>query len=154
LWPQLEAFAGYNQYNEREKEYSDESERRETVVGLRVRMSLAHGLSAIKDSSAFRKQALAEQHEADFQKKSFAVALENEKRRLSFLHDQVHEAEENIDRAERYYKLTQSEYARGVKNSPDVLGAADKLYGRREKYFEILRDFQVARSQALAVLGK
>ncbi|KYG61399.1 hypothetical protein AZI86_16935 [Bdellovibrio bacteriovorus] len=154
LWPKLEAFAGYNQYNEREKEYPESSDRTESVVGLRLRLNLADGFTALQDSSSYKKQALAEQRLAEFQKNSLSVALENETRRLHFLHDQVHEAEENINRAERYYKLTQSEYARGVKNSPDVLGAAEKLYERRHKYFEILRDFQLSRSQALAVLGK
>lgn len=154
LWPKLEAFASYNQYNEREKEFSDSANRTESVVGLRLRLQLADGFTALQDAAAYKKQAVAEQRLAEFEKSSLAVALENETRRLVFLHDQVHEAEENISRAERYYQLTQSEYTRGVKNSPDVLGAAEKLYERRHKYFEILRDFQLSRSQALAVLGK
>lgn len=154
LWPQVEAFAGYHQYNEREKDSSTAADRAETVIGLRLRLSLADGLVALQDSSASLKQALAEQKQAEFQKKALEATLESETRRLHFLHDQVHEAEENIHRAERYYKLTQSEYVRGVKNSPDVLGAAEKLYERRHKYFEILRDFQLARTRALAAIGK
>lgn len=153
LWPKLEAFAGYNQYNEREKEYSEASDRTETVMGLRLSVQF-EDISSLKDSSSLKRQALADKKLAELQKKSVDVALENEIRRLSFLHDQVHEAEENINRAERYYKLTQSEYSRGVKNSPDVLGASDKLYERRQKYYEILRDFQLSRAQALALLGK
>lgn len=154
LWPKLEVFAGYNQYNEREKEFSEAADRTESVLGLRLRVSLTDGFASLQDSSAYKKQALAGQRQAEFQKVSLTVAFENEIRRLNFLHDQVHEAEENINRAERYYALTQSEYTRGVKNSPDVLGAADKLYERRQKYYEILRDFQLSRAQALAVLGK
>lgn len=154
LWPKLEAFAGYHQYNEREKEYPESTDRKEAVVGLRLRLSFADGLMSLSDSTAYRKQAIAEQKRAELQKNSITIYLEREIRRLNFLHDLVHETEENITRAERYYRLTQSEYIRGVKNSPDVLGAADKLYERRFKYLEILRDFQLSRADALALIGK
>ena len=46
-----------------------------------------------------------------------------------------HNAEENIKRAERYYRLTQSEYNRGVKNSPDVLGASQRLFAWQDWCF-------------------
>jgi hypothetical protein len=41
-----------------------------------------------------------------------------------------------------------------VKNSPDVLGAADKLFDMQHKRLEIIRDFQVAKGHVLAKIGR
>lgn len=153
-WPKLEAFAGYTQYNQRDKDFADAQDRTETVVGLRVSMKLAAGLESQKDANALSKQAEAAASVSAFQKKEIEAHLENEMAELRLLHSQAHEAEENIRRAEKYYRLTQSEYARGVKNSPDVLGASEKLYEARHRRLEIIRDFQLAKSHVLSKIGK
>ena len=54
--------------------------------------------------------------------------------------------EKNIERSKQYYEITQAEYRRGVKNSPDLAGAAERLFDarirnleyRKEVYFSIL----------------
>ena len=73
---------------------------------------------------------------------------------LTFLHSQVHAAEENVKRATRYYALTQNEYSCGVKNSPDVVGASDRLLENQLMELRLLRDFQISRSHVLSKLGR
>lgn len=153
-WPKLEAFAGYTQYNQRDKDFADAQDRTETVVGLRVSMKLAAGLESQKEAISLSKQAEAAASIAAFQKKEIEAHLENEMAELRLLHSQVHEADENIRRAEKYYRMTQSEYARGVKNSPDVLGASEKLFEARHRRLEMIRDFQLAKSHVLSKIGK
>lgn len=103
---------------------------------------------------ALNKEAAADFERAEFKRREIEAHMENEVSELRFLHDQVHDAEDNIARAERYYKMTQSEYARGVKNSPDVLGASEKLFESRSKRIELIREFQVAKAHVLAKLGR
>ncbi|OYZ13487.1 MAG: hypothetical protein B7Y39_17580, partial [Bdellovibrio sp. 28-41-41] len=80
--------------------------------------------------------------------------IENEVAELKLLHSQVHDAEENIVRAEKYYKLTQSEYARGVKNSPDMLSASEKIFEVKNKRLEILKDFNLKQAHVLAKINR
>lgn len=153
-WPKIDAFAAFNQYNEREKEFALAKDRKESVVGLVASVSLPAGLESFRESAALGKESAAAAKLADYRKQEVEVHIQGEMAELNFLHDQVHEAEENIQRAERYYKSTQSEYSRGVKNSPDVLGAAEKLFDMRHKRLEIVRDFQLAKAHVLSKIGK
>lgn len=153
-WPKLDAFAGYNQYSELEKEYANAADRTESVVGVRLALSFGEAWEAGRESKALLKEAQALKSIAEMQKRETEIHLKNEIASLRFLHGQVHDAEENIARAERYYKLTQSEYVRGVKNSPDVLGASEKIFEMQNKKIEIIRDFQIAKAHVLSKIGK
>lgn len=153
-WPKLDAFAAYNQFTERVEEFPDAEDRKESVLGLRLSMHLPEGLESSRESAALAREAEAQRLRASFQRQEIDNHLNTEMDELKVLHDQVHASEDNVERAERYNRLTQSEYMRGVKNSPDVLGASEKLYGMKFKRLEILRDFQVAKSHLLSKMGK
>ena len=153
--PRLDAFAAYNQYNQREREeFASARDRTETVAGLRVTMSLSAGLNSSREGRAMEKEAAALGALAGLKQREVEAHFHREVNELKFLHGQVHSAEENIRRAENYYKLSQSEYGRGVKNSPDVLGASERLLDTKLKMLEIVRDFQIAKSHVLAKMGK
>ena len=100
------------------------------------------------------KEAGAAQVQTELAKREIEAHLETEMAGVSFLHDQFHAAEENITRATKYHELTKSEYARGVKNSPDMLGAAEKLFEMRHKRLEIIRDYQIAKGHILSKTGR
>jgi outer membrane protein len=153
-WPKIDAYAAYNQFNERERDFSQASDRTETMVGLRMTLSLPAGLESNNEASALSREAEAYKKLAEFQRKEIETHVETELSELRLRHDQVHYAEENIQRAESYYKLTQSEYTRGVKNSPDVLGASDKLFEMKHRRLEIIRDFQISKTHVLAKIGR
>lgn len=153
-WPRLDAYAAFNQFNEREEESANKADRRESVLGLRLSINLSAGAESVFESAALRKEGQAAAALGAFQKDEVKNHLDAEIASLKLLHDQVHEAEENIRRANGYYSITQSEYTRGVKNSPDVMGAAEKLYDMQHKRLEIIRDFQVAKGHILAKIGR
>lgn len=152
--PKLDAYASYNQYNEREKDKPEAVDRKESVVGLRVSMSLGEVFDSYSEASALKKEALSAQKLADLQKKEIDIHVSTEMAELEFLHNQVHAAEENILRAEKYHKVAQSEYSRGVIGSPEFLTASEKLYEIRHKKIEIIKDFQVAKNHVLSKIGK
>lgn len=153
-WPSLDAYAGFYQFNEREEEFPTADRRRESVLGLKLSMNLPGGFESGYEATALAKESSAARALAEYQRKEIEAHLAGEMASLKFLHDQVHEAEENIKRAESYYQITQSEYGRGVKNSPDVLGAAEKLFGMRHKRLEIIKEFQIAKAHVLSKIGK
>jgi outer membrane protein len=155
IWPQVDAFASYNQFNQREKEeYRFREDRDEFAIGLKLTIDVPAGLESNRNAASYRYQADSAQTLAAIQKREVATHLQNEVNELSFLHDQVHNAEENTKYAEKYYRLTQSEYNRGVKNSPDVLGASRRLFEARHKRLEIVRNFQLSKGHILSQVGK
>lgn len=152
--PRLDAFAAYNQYNQREEDFPDAADRTESTVGLRVTLSLGGAFESGREARSLRKTAMSARTLAELQKKEVEIHISNEMAELKLLHDQVHAAEENNKRADTYYRMTQSEYARGVKNSPDVLGASEKLFATKNRHLEIIRDFQIAKAHVLSKIGK
>jgi outer membrane protein len=154
-WPRLDLFAGYTRYSEsHEPSTMNRQHPAGTSVGARLSMDLGAGLEGRREAVVLAKEAGAAEVQTALAKREIEAHLETEMAGLSFLHDQVHEAEENIARANKYHELTKNEYARGVKNSPDMLGAADKLYEMRHKRLEIIRDYQMAQAHILSKTGR
>jgi outer membrane protein len=152
--PKLDAYASWNQYSQTEEDFAEERDRQETVLGLRLSLSLGDAISARSEGGALRAEAQAAQAEASYLKREVENHIHSEMSDLKLLHSFVHEADENIKRADRYYKLTQSEYSRGVKNSPDVLSASEKVFEAHQRRLEILRDFQIAKTHVLSKIGR
>jgi len=136
------------------EDFTDAKDRQETVLGLRLSLSLGEALTSRAEQAALLAEAQAAKAQASFAKRSVENHIHSEMNELKLLHSFVHEADGNIKRAERYYQLTQSEYTRGVKNSPDVLGASEKVFEARKRRLEILRDFQIAKTHVLSKIGK
>lgn len=45
--------------------------------------------------------------------------------------------------SQKYFDLTLSEYRRGIKNSPDLVGATDRLFSSKKRKFEILKELEL-----------
>lgn len=156
-WPRFDAYIEYEKSAWPDaKELGDARQNEngaETTVGVSVSLNLPAGMEGVRESRALLARSSAGRLLAEAGKQETLAHLENEIAQLRFLHGQVHEAEQNIARAERYYRSTQSEYARGVKNSPDVLGASQKLFEMHHDRLEITKNFEVAKSHVLAKIS-
>jgi outer membrane protein len=144
-WPRVDAYLAQNMYNVRNGNNFNDQEGKETVVGVRLTMNLFDFTSGNKEASALKAEAQGSKSEASYLLKKIENEAHSEIVSIQFLHQQIHAAEENIQRAQGYLKLTLSEYSRGVKNSPDVIGSLDKVFETKTKYYEILRDFYITR---------
>ncbi len=51
--------------------------------------------------------------------------------------------EKKLKIAQKYFDMTLSEYRRGVKNSPDLVGATERLFSSKKKKIEILKDLEL-----------
>ena len=144
-WPKVDAYIAQNQYNVRSGNNFDRQEGKETVAGVRLTMNLFDFTSGNREAAALKAEAEGSKSEAKYLYRQIENEAHSEIASLDFLHRQLHDAEENVKRAQGYYKMTMSEYSRGVKNSPDVIGSVDKLFEVKTKYYEILRDFYITR---------
>jgi outer membrane protein len=126
--------------------------------GLMLQMICGMNISNLIDSQgealALSKESLAAERIVRSKRLEVDSHMASEIEELRYLHDQIHDAEVNILRAEKYYKITLSEYARGAKGSPDVLGASEKLFQTKTRRIEIIRDFQIAKTHVLSKIGK
>ena len=59
----------------------------------------------------------------------------------------MHDADRDVQKAQNFLRLTQSEYTRGVKNGPDLLEAFSKLYAFRKRKIELNLEYQLAKSE-------
>lgn len=55
--------------------------------------------------------------------------------------------EQKQDNAQKYFDLTLGEYRRGIKNSPDLVGATERLFSSRKKQYEILKELEALKIQ-------
>jgi outer membrane protein len=154
-WPKIDAVAGVRQLSQLEEpEAVKVEDRKESYIGIRLSMSLPEGMNFNKESKAQAKESLSFQKLSEHQHLKIHNHVDSEIAELKLLHNQVHEAEDNIVRAEKYYKLTQSEYSRGVKNSPDMLSATEKLFDVKLKRLDILKDFNQKLAHVLTKIQK
>jgi outer membrane protein TolC len=61
--------------------------------------------------------------------------------------------QKNQQTAQRYYQAVVGEYKRGVKNSPDMAGATDKLFEAKLRVLEADCDLSIATIELLSIQG-
>ena len=66
----------------------------------------------------------------------------------------MHYIEDRIKKSKDYLKATLDEYDRGVKNSLDALTAMQRYYRYEKQYLEKKKEYQVIKSDILALRGE
>lgn len=152
--PSLDLYGGYHLYTLRERDYLVQSRRGDRVAGLRLSVPLFDGLRGRADAQAasLRREGYARQ--ARQARLAYAAQLERAKEELRHVHELVHHGEERIDQSRTYLGVVLDEYGRGVKNSIDVLSAAQRQLGFRRQAAERRRDYELAKARLLQLLGR
>lgn len=73
--------------------------------------------------------------------------------KLQILQQRLETARERQSKIENYWTLTREEYARGVKNSPDLAGASERLLRSQLDVLALERDIQLALMELSASIG-
>ena len=131
---------------------SDETDRAvgkriEQTAGIRFTVDLGQGFEDHREASARQAEA------ASFRKKAAHAVREGEaldhelKHDLSVLAELIGSADQDVQVAESFLKLTESEFNRGVKNGPDLLEAVQKYFDFRDKRTEYYRDFFTTKAE-------
>lgn len=152
--PSVDLYVEYGLHTFREREFAEQAERFESIIGVQLTLDLFDGLSGRNE----RKQKALEA--AGFLKESLQTGrelhakIEGARSELKLTHELIHQSEEALTRAKTYLARTLDEYRRGVKNSPDVLSASERNFSIRRRFAELRRDYQLARSELLEILGQ
>lgn len=155
LWwaPSLDAYAGKHLYTQRERDHAAASLRDDSVVGGRLSLRLFDGGSEAVEARARRLEAEAAGRALEQKLREVSARVDVLKEELKHAHELVHFAEERIAMSARYLAATLDEYDRGVKNSLDVLAAAQRAAGYRAELAERKLDYQLTRTALLAEYG-
>lgn len=70
-------------------------------------------------------------------------AYTNLKTKAAELHQLYKINESKLINSQKYFDLTLGEYKRGIKNSPDLVSATERLFGAKKKKFEILKELEL-----------
>ena len=53
--------------------------------------------------------------------------------------------EKKLVSSQKYFDLTLAEYRRGIKNSPDLVSATERLFSSKKKQYEILKELEITK---------
>lgn len=152
--PSLDVYGGYYLYTLRERDSFARRERDDRAVGARLSVPLFDGLRSASDAKALRLQAEGVARQRDQRELAAGAEVLTAQEDLKHDHELVHYAEERIEKGRDYLARTLEEYERGVKNSLDALGAAQRYLGYRRQYAERRRDYQLTKTGLLALMEK
>ena len=150
--PRFDVYGESILYNFRERSYYTQNDQIDNALGVRLSFNF-DGFQGQYDGEALIAKSLAAQLRADQIKIEAEAAFNTAKQELGLLHDLIHEGEKNVVKGAEYLSQTQSEYARGVKNSPDVLSATLKQLEFKRRFAELRRDYAVAKAQLQSLLA-
>lgn len=121
------------------------------VLGLKITFSF-DGFQTRATSVAEAYRSMSYSHLKNQRLQEIQTGYANSYQLYVLNHDLVHSAEENNKVAQHYYENIWSEYMRGIKNSPDVLQAFQRIVEAKIRYADIKKDYQVARAQIMGYL--
>lgn len=113
-------------------------------VALKISIPLFSGFEGI----ASRTEAAKLQEKWSARQQGIRRDLQAEVRSqvlfLKVLDERIEIEKENVERARHYYDMTVTEYRRGIKNSPDLAGATERLYEAKARRVDLNRDRAIA----------
>lgn len=156
LWwtPSIDIYASHGLNAYREREFEEQDERIESVVGAQATFELFDGFDGTAESKQKRYEALGRLAESKQTARELNAQVENARNELKVAHEIIHTSEKSLGIAKTYLDETLDEYKRGVKNSPDVLSALEKSLDLQLKFVELKLDYQLARTNLLELLGR
>lgn len=140
--PAVDLEAKYGRIANEERVFSDNNN---YSVMLKVSVPLFSGLETINQTRAASSNVAAKDVATSRKSLSAYAETENLLSQLSTLTDRLNLEEKNLSKSEEYYKITLGEYKRGVKNSPDMVGASERLLETRIRNLEYRKDYYLTK---------
>mgnify|MGYP001595548868 FL=1 len=124
----------------------------DSAVG--ARLSVEFDFFKLADASALSLQAQAFEKQAQQKALSLVAGLQVAKEDLKHEHELVHWSEERVEQGKKYFGRTLDEYNRGVKNSIDLLSAAQRNLNFQRENIERRRNYQISKNSVLFLLNE
>ena len=148
--PQIDFEGKYGKLASEEKIFSESDN---FSIALKLKIPLFTGMSTRNEVRAAQAKIANNETQLLRAKLSVKVELDNLVEDAESIVDRLELEEKNLGKAEEYYKITLAEYKRGVKNSPDMVSASEKLLDSKIRNLELRRDFQLVQIHLSALLG-
>lgn len=151
--PKIDAYASYGLPSLGDEYALALRREKEWVAGLSLGIDLGEGLEARNLGQAKSFEAVAQQKRVSYRIREVIAADHELRHDLELLHELLHDADKDITKAEKFLKLTQAEYIRGVKNGPDMLSAFQRYYDFLQRRTDLYREFHETQAELLALLS-
>lgn len=152
--PRLDIYSSYGLPSLSDEYTRALTKENEWAAGVRISLNLGESYEMQNEASARAHETYALKKRS-MQKERENVAMDHELRHdLTLLHELLHDADKDVVKAERFLKLTEEEYRRGVKNGPDLLTAFQQLYDFRQRRIDLYRNYYETYAELLALLAK
>lgn len=151
--PRLDIYSAYGIPSLSDEYTRALNQEKEWTVGAVMTLDFGESIEDRKEGVAKGFEALAAKKRADHRLREVTAEDHELRHDLTLLHELIHDADKDIDKADRFLKLTQSEYSRGVKNGPDLLEAFKQLYEFRERRVGLYREYYTTQAELLALVG-
>ncbi len=115
----------------------------ESRYSLLVTIPLFSGFDTYYKTKAANQLSQSAERLKYQRRNEITATINTAKTKLSELSALLKINEKKLVSSQKYFDLTLSEYRRGVKNSPDLVGATERLFSARKQKFEILKDLEL-----------
>lgn len=152
--PRVDVYGALTHYSDRQQFFDTAAQREDMAVGAMITVPLFDGGEARRETQALEHTRRGEELYAAQLKRELLAEHDKALVHVKLTHNLLHKAGESKKLAERYMALTLSEYQRGVKNSPDVREANERLANARLNEAQTSWDHATARANLMGLLGK
>lgn len=149
--PKLDLEARFGRLANDEKVFNDKDN---YSVMLKFNVPLFSGFEDYNSVKSVSAKVASSQMAIDKKSISLNAELDISLAEIKALNARLDLEEKNLERSEKYYKLTLDEYKRGVKNSPDMVGASERLLEARIRNLEYRRDLMLAKAKIQELTGE
>lgn len=151
--PSVDVVGSHSLHTFREREFDDRDDRWESVIGVQLSMKLFDGWNSQSESASHRLRAEGLSKQARQSANELSSRFEGARAALQLNHELIHDSEAIIDKGRKYMTRSLDEYRRGVKNSLDILNASQRFFELQKRYADLRKDYQLARTELLKMLG-
>ncbi len=149
--PRLDFEAKYGKLASEEKSYKETDN---YTLALKVKIPLFSGLEDYKNSKSINSKIKAIDLSINQKNITIASQIDTVLAEIKALKTRLNLEEKNLERSEKYYRYTLEEYKRGIKNSPDMVGASERVLEARIRNLEYRRDLMLAKSKISTLIGE
>ncbi|MBK7961789.1 MAG: TolC family protein [Bdellovibrionales bacterium] len=140
--PSVDLEAKYGKIANEERVFSENNN---YSLMLKISVPLFSGLETLNETRAARSSVAAKEASATRKTLTGQADAENLLSQLTTISERINLEEKNLSKSEEYYKITLGEYRRGVKNSPDMVGASERLLEAKIRNLEYRKDFYLTK---------